>query len=138
MEDSKLPHSWKSANITPIHKKGSKHTVSNYRSISLTSILCKVMEKISSSLFTDANTLVSSAKSLIMFSNASGRSFMYMANSMGPNTLPCGIPLATSVHDEFWPFNTTLWLLKFNKSKCKHASGTRNRLQLHDGGKYDS
>ena len=30
------------------------------------------------------------------------------------------------------------WLLKFNKSKCKHASGTRNRLQLHDGGKYDS
>jgi methylaspartate ammonia-lyase len=37
---------------------------------------------LSSSLFTDANTLVSSAKSLIMFSNASGRSFMYMVNSM--------------------------------------------------------
>ena len=26
-------------------KKGPKHTVSNYRPISLTSILCKVMEK---------------------------------------------------------------------------------------------
>ena len=46
MEDSKLPKSWKTANITPIHKKGPKHTASNYRPISLTSILCKVMEKI--------------------------------------------------------------------------------------------
>jgi hypothetical protein len=33
MEDSKLPHRWKSANITPIHKKGPTHTVSNYRLI---------------------------------------------------------------------------------------------------------
>jgi hypothetical protein len=46
MEDSKLTHRWKSANITPIHKKGPKYTVSNYRPISLTSILCKVMENI--------------------------------------------------------------------------------------------
>jgi hypothetical protein len=46
MEDSKLPHRWKSANITPIHKKDPKHTVSNYRPISLTSILCKVTKKI--------------------------------------------------------------------------------------------
>lgn len=30
------------------------------------------------------------------------------------------------------------WLLKLNKSKCKHASGTRNRLQLHNGGKYEN
>ena len=46
MENSKLPHRWKSANITPIHKKDPKHIVSNYRPISLTSILCKVMKKI--------------------------------------------------------------------------------------------
>jgi hypothetical protein len=45
MVDSKLPHRWKSENINPIHKKGQTHTVSNYRLISLTSILCKVMEQ---------------------------------------------------------------------------------------------
>ena len=36
----------KKANITPIHKKGPKHQVANYHPISLTSILCKIMEKI--------------------------------------------------------------------------------------------
>ena len=35
MEEKKLPKIWKIANITPIHKKGHKYEVSNYRSISL-------------------------------------------------------------------------------------------------------
>ena len=38
--------SWKIANITPLHKKGSKHSRNNYRQISLTSIIVKVGEKI--------------------------------------------------------------------------------------------
>lgn len=46
MELGKIPKDWKHANITPIHKKGPKHNVSNYRPISLTSILCKIMEKL--------------------------------------------------------------------------------------------
>ena len=41
-----LPVDWKIANITPIHKKGSKHKKENYRQISLTSIISKVAEKI--------------------------------------------------------------------------------------------
>ena len=41
-----LPCSWKIANITPLHKKGSKHSRNNYRQISLTSIIVKVGEKI--------------------------------------------------------------------------------------------
>ena len=41
-----LPYWWKRANITPIHKKGSKDTVGNYRPIALTSVLCKLLEKI--------------------------------------------------------------------------------------------
>ena len=36
-----LPEDWRSADIVPLHKKGSKHLRENYRPISLTSIVCK-------------------------------------------------------------------------------------------------
>ena len=41
-----LPQDWKTANITPIHKKGSKTSVENYRPVSLTSQVCKTLESI--------------------------------------------------------------------------------------------
>ena len=37
---------FRSANITPLFKKGDKSTASNYRPMSLTSIPCKIMESI--------------------------------------------------------------------------------------------
>ena len=40
---------WRQANITPSHKSGCKLTLTNYRGISLTSVLCKTMERIISS-----------------------------------------------------------------------------------------
>ncbi|CAF0936635.1 unnamed protein product [Brachionus calyciflorus] len=43
---SLLPSAWRNANITPIFKKGQRNVASNYRPISLTSIICKVMEKL--------------------------------------------------------------------------------------------
>nr|VZI26366.1 unnamed protein product [Spirometra erinaceieuropaei] len=42
-----LPSDWKSATITPLFKGGSRASANNYRSVSLTSICCKIMEKIS-------------------------------------------------------------------------------------------
>ena len=39
-----LSDDWKWARVTPIYKKGSKSHAVNYRPISLTSILCKLME----------------------------------------------------------------------------------------------
>ena len=45
--DSKqLPLDWRSANISAIYKKGSKKDASNYRPISLTSVVCKIFESI--------------------------------------------------------------------------------------------
>ena len=41
-----LPAAWKKANITAIHKKGSKRVAGNYRPVSLINIICKVMESI--------------------------------------------------------------------------------------------
>lgn len=40
-----VPLCWKRANIVPIHKKGDKHNVSNYRPISLLNSVSKVMER---------------------------------------------------------------------------------------------
>ena len=39
-----LPSAWREANFTAIYKKGNKKTVSNYRPVSLTCVVCKLME----------------------------------------------------------------------------------------------
>ena len=41
-----LPHEWKHANVSAIYKKENKSLPSNYRPVSLTSIICKVLESI--------------------------------------------------------------------------------------------
>ena len=46
MKSGKIPQDWRTANVTPIYKKGSKNIASNYRPISLTSQVGKVMEKL--------------------------------------------------------------------------------------------
>ncbi len=46
LDESFLPQVWRDANITPIHKKGNKSNSNNYRPVSLTSILCKILESI--------------------------------------------------------------------------------------------
>ena len=40
-----IPDEWLKANIIPLFKKGNKLEPTNYRPVSLTSIFCKVMEK---------------------------------------------------------------------------------------------
>ena len=45
IKHGELPTDWRRAFISPIYKKGSKHIAENYRPISLTAILCKIMEK---------------------------------------------------------------------------------------------
>ena len=37
---------WKSADVSPIFKRGDKHRAENYRPISLTSIICKLLEHV--------------------------------------------------------------------------------------------
>ena len=46
LADGILPLDWVCANITPVFKKGTKHLVSNYRPISLTCVIMKVLERI--------------------------------------------------------------------------------------------
>ncbi len=46
VEEGKLPQIWKDANVTPIFKKGDKNKPGNYRPVSLTCILCKMLESL--------------------------------------------------------------------------------------------
>ena len=46
LQEGRIPEDWKSANITPIHKKGDKKQPNNYHPVSLTSVCCKMMERI--------------------------------------------------------------------------------------------
>ena len=42
----KIPKEWKHANVTAIFKKGDRNKPNNYRPISLTCIICKIMESL--------------------------------------------------------------------------------------------
>ena len=44
--EGQLPQDWKDGNITPIFKKGKRHIPGNYRPVSLTSIPCKMLERL--------------------------------------------------------------------------------------------
>lgn len=46
LESAELPSDWRNANITAIFKKGDKKKAGNYRPVSLTSIVCKILEAI--------------------------------------------------------------------------------------------
>jgi hypothetical protein len=46
LEEGVVPDDWKRANVTPIFKSGAKGVPGNYRPVSLTCIVCKVMESI--------------------------------------------------------------------------------------------
>ena len=45
LHECKFPTAWKTANVTPIHKKGNKDDCSNYRPVSLLSCVGKVFER---------------------------------------------------------------------------------------------
>ena len=46
LDQGKTPDDWKQAIVTPIYKSGKKSDPLNYRPISLTSVPCKVMERL--------------------------------------------------------------------------------------------
>ena len=46
MASGAVPDDWRTANVTPIYKKGTKSDPGNYRPVSLTSVVCKTMESL--------------------------------------------------------------------------------------------
>ena len=46
LQEGKIPDDWRTANVTPIYKKGKRSEVGNYRPVSLTSQISKLMESL--------------------------------------------------------------------------------------------
>ncbi len=46
LQEGIVPLEWKGANIIPLFKKGSRNKSVNYRPVSLTSVICKLLETI--------------------------------------------------------------------------------------------
>ena len=46
LQEGIAPLEWKEANIIPLFKKGSRNKSVNYRPVSLTSVICKILETI--------------------------------------------------------------------------------------------
>lgn len=46
MRNCTVPDDWKRASVSPIYKKGDKSEAGNYRPVSLTSVVCKVLETV--------------------------------------------------------------------------------------------
>ena len=46
LNTGEVPEDWKLANVTPVFKKGSRSLAENYRPISLTSVVCKILESL--------------------------------------------------------------------------------------------
>jgi len=64
LETGVVPDYWKASNVTPIFKKGSKSEIGNYRPVSLTSQICKLLEMIIRDSLVehlDSNNLISAS-----------------------------------------------------------------------------
>ena len=46
LDTDTVPAAWKEANITALYKKGDRYAPSTYRPVSLTSVVCKMLEAI--------------------------------------------------------------------------------------------
>ena len=53
LNEGSIPKRWREANITPIFKKGSRIEAANYRPVSLTVVVCKLIEGIIRDRFMD-------------------------------------------------------------------------------------
>ena len=46
LKEGVVPFEWKDANIIPLFKNGSRNKSENYRSVSLASMICKLLERL--------------------------------------------------------------------------------------------
>ena len=55
LEEGVVLLEWEDANIKPLFKKGSRNKSENYRPVSLTSVICKLLERLIKDHLVDLN-----------------------------------------------------------------------------------
>jgi hypothetical protein len=75
LQSGEIPLDWRTANVSPIHKKGGRGSVGNYRPVSLTSLISKIMESLLK------NSIIEFLEKINLIHNSSygfrnGRSFL--------------------------------------------------------------
>ena len=95
LSTGELPEDWKCGNITPIHKKGSKGAASNYRPISLTTQVSKVLEVLVRddimTFFMDNNTLPDAQHGFVPCRSCTSQ--LLLAMDAWTRSLDEGVPL---------------------------------------------
>ncbi|CAH2064889.1 unnamed protein product, partial [Iphiclides podalirius] len=99
-ETGVVPKSWKLANVQPIPKKGSRADPANYRPISITSILCKTMERILNArlmAYLEQNDLLSDRQYGFRRNRSTGDLLVYATHLWGEALENNGEALAVSL-----------------------------------------
>ena len=79
-----FPLSWKIANVIPVYKKGEKNLVSNYRPISLLSVISKSFERcVYKHLMNFTRDLLSEHQSGFIRNDSTRNQLLYVANEFG-------------------------------------------------------
>ena len=90
-----LPRDWKIVYITPIHKKGLRNVAGNYRPVSLTSTVVKLMESIIKSSIFDhliSNNLISSSQFGFLPGHSCSTQLLYVMDII-TSSLDHGLPV---------------------------------------------
>jgi hypothetical protein len=95
-----VPQSWKFANVQPVPKKGSRADPSNYRPIAITSILCKIMERVLNNkllAYLEGNDLLSDRQFGFRRNRSTGDLLIYATHLWGESVERHGEAIAVSL-----------------------------------------
>ena len=120
LDCSNIPADWIHANVTPIYKKGAKNLAENYRSISLTSLVCKLIDSLIRK-FTWA-TLKGIQSNVLLFADDAKILNQFLSRE---DALTVQSDL-NSLEDWF-----IIWLLNFNCDKCQVFGKQENIRYTH-------
>ena len=108
---STVPASWRVANVQPVPKKGDRSDPANYRPIAVTSVLCKVMERVMNTQLTrylEDHSLINDRQYGFRAKRSTGDLLAYVTHLWGEAMDKCGESIAVGLDiskafDRVWP-----------------------------------
>ena len=137
IQQSTFPNQWKTARITPIHKKGATNNAANYRPISILNVLSKILERhVHYHLYKylNENGLITRKQSGFRSKHSCQTSLLYLTNEWF-NAIENGNLIGTVLVDlrkAFDLVNHELLLQKLAIYNCSTASTTWFRSYLNN------